>query len=572
MAKLPPEVPEASDDGLRHRLKARQALEALERNPARQELAGPPPPPDTSSSCASSLTLLLRFLLAVLIVGVLTYIMTGTPECSESRDGTVHTYFPLCRCQAGRGLSLSLPLLASRRHCVKCERNSVKASADSMFCSPCALWEETSGLDALTACHACRAGHTRQRSVVGVADSAQNGPCRACRRNTHLPHPQGACLPCPNNTHSQEGATECRSCPLGQARAGDALECTPCPANTFKPEGLLEACSPCPPDTHSAPGATACTPCSAGQARAAGGAACAPCPRNTFKPPPEAAAAAALLSSSPGQCSPCPSHSFSAVGATACECAKGATRATGGSRSVAAAGAHSRPPCVPCGAGLFKNTTGDGPCLKPRAGHKAAVARDREEAQSAWEAASALAPRREGSLLDSTVGGLVRGVAWATLSLASSLSSAFKDLLELLYTLAWGKREEFEREYNATGGGGSNGQWTAAEEHIPQAKRALPCPFQDQEAVWAFVQKQQPYLELGRARGKKEAKPILRTLSLQYHVSVCGGGGSGAARVLAHTPLLTLSPTRTFPTSLHSLIASPTSTRPVTATCASWPS
>lgn len=477
-----------------------------------------------SSTCSSwTLAVVVAFL------GLLVYSQTHR---SVICNGT--QLYPFCVCAPGQGLDFTLVNFWQRSQCSSCRKNEYKSSSGNVACTPCPLYEESTNIGR-TRCRACKPGHTRQRNEKGRASSSHDSPCRPCHKNSYLPHPTETCRKCPANTFSQEGSTQCKPCQSGYWRESFMQDCMPCPENTFFNE-TSGTCAACQLDSVSLPGSVSCSPCPSAEVRPAGKATCRPCDRNLFKSP-----------HTPGVCLTCGPFAFTTGPGKAfpkdCNCLAGATRAV--SAPGAAAAAAEWPSfsemaqllCVRCPEGHFKNVTGDGPCLLPREGYTVNEARDKEVLRSSWERARAYVKNIKlgHPLFDLTVGGIAQVGTWVTLSAASLLDTSFREVLEKLYRIGWENEEDFEREFNASGGAGNSSSWGAAEKDIPQHKRVQPCPFEDKLAVWEFVKNSDLFKGFLLANTAASVKSLGRKLVLEYHVSASTSGPL-ASNVCALSP------------------------------------
>ena len=445
-------------------------------------------------------------ILSALLIGLTLFPFTllfFSPSFLPLCDGTL--FFPLCKCAPGQGFELTFAALSSRTQCSLCRKNEYKPHTGNTACLKCPLYQETTNIGQ-TSCRACKSGHTRQRDTEGTASGSPSSPCRPCPKNSYLPDPHGTCLGCPVNHFSPEGSTQCQRCPPGHTRVGKSEECTPCPALTYF-DGT--ACADCPVDTFSPPGSSTCAPCPANEVRPRYKPSCRPCERNLYKHPTK-----------PGVCHTCGPFAFTqGPGKTSpqdCICLAGATRAGGGG-----GGGNDPSVCTRCPEATWKNTTGDGACTPVRPGWTTNEARDAEVQQSNWERAGSFVKKTGVPLFDATIGNIAHVGTWITFAAASLLDKGFRELLGSMYRSGgWESAEEFERDFNASGGAGNSSGWGRTEEDIPHSQRAQPCPFQNSTSVFLFMKKTPLYVEFEAARDKATAKALYRKLVLEFHVRV----------------------------------------------------
>jgi hypothetical protein len=176
-----------------------------------------------------------------------------------------------------------------------------------------------------TACDACDPGDYTENTGETTADS-----CKLCGHDSYVA--DGQCVPCVANSESPEGSTAQAQCACSAGFTGDA--------------GVGEACEACAAGFYKeTTGSAPCDACADGYVgnamdpRTSVGA-CSPCPVDTYKASDTLCAACAVNSSA----------SAASSAAANCTCDLGFSGPDGG-------------PCAACGAGAYKNWTGEGSCL-----------------------------------------------------------------------------------------------------------------------------------------------------------------------------------------------------------------
>lgn len=272
------------------------------------------------------------------------YQATACVACPGDSTNSMHqtrTSVYQCMCRAGYTGPDGGP-------CVACAAGTYKASTGSAACTACPARTTSPQASTASAACVCTAGrYFLWNTCIGCEphtykDVAGNQACSACAANTwpefinptgdpYMPRLGSTCVPCPSGSgcpgYQCAHIRECR-CDRGHVGQRESV-CLPCEAGSFAEGFGWSHCQYCTPGTYQdGTAATACKKCLPG----------------TTSDYTE--------TGGPVTCTGCPSDAVFDPATNACVfvCSVGFTGPKEG-------------PCVACGVGTYKNTTGSAPCV-----------------------------------------------------------------------------------------------------------------------------------------------------------------------------------------------------------------